>query len=307
MSTLTIHILPRQTMSWEEFLNNTPNNSIALDGIVTGGPRMDSKTNHINFDHHDNVVREATMSTSKQVYYAIKGGLPERLKLHGDDVHIFINDTDQDTALALWLFKNHIRFEGYASLAHVNRLLELVDRLDITAGAFPMHVNENLMRNHKWVFGAYTDLRESGKLADADEVMLRQNLEATLSRLDAFSMGNAEEAPLDTRHEILHKSSYGFVIYKEIGSDARSKLFSEGMKGYIALLAEKADGSFNYTIGTNSRFSAFPVSELYAELNKAEGREAWNGSDIVGGCRNIGSTLTWEHIAVIIEAYLGSL
>lgn len=307
MSTLTIHILPRQTMSWKEFLKNTPNNSIALDGVVSGGPRLDSKTNHINFDHHDNVVREATMSTSKQVYYAIKGGLPERLKLLGPDLNVYINDTDQDTAMAVWFLQNSKRFEGYASLPHINRLLELLDRLDITAGAFPMNIEDDLMKQHKWVFSPYTDLRQSGKLLDANEVILRQNLEAILSRLDDFAMGKAGEAELDTRHTLHYSSPHGFLVFEEIGVDARSMLFKYGMTGYIALLGKKENGSFNYTIGTNSRFSSFPVKELYQVLNKAEGKKAWGGSDIVGGCRNIGSSLRWQEIVTVLETYLSSL
>ena len=64
-------------MSWAEFLGEAPARSIALDGIVSGGPRWDEQQLKANFDHHEGVVREATMSTSMQVFFAIKGGLME--------------------------------------------------------------------------------------------------------------------------------------------------------------------------------------------------------------------------------------
>lgn len=72
--TMTLQVRPRQTMTWAQFLSETPERSIALDGAVSGGPAWDEKTLHVNFDHHDGVVREATMSTAMQVLFAIKGG-----------------------------------------------------------------------------------------------------------------------------------------------------------------------------------------------------------------------------------------
>ena len=52
-----IHFLPRVSWNWDQFLENTPEGSIALDGMVRGGPRFDMRTMHVNFDHHDGVVR----------------------------------------------------------------------------------------------------------------------------------------------------------------------------------------------------------------------------------------------------------
>ena len=100
--TFEIHVLPRQVMTQEQFLSETPPCSIALD---------------INFDHHDNVVREATMSTAKQVFVAIKGGLMKSFREDGRaHAHIYINDTDQDTSLAVWLLMNYTLFEGTQSV-----------------------------------------------------------------------------------------------------------------------------------------------------------------------------------------------
>ncbi|HSI20817.1 MAG TPA: hypothetical protein VLA04_03930 [Verrucomicrobiae bacterium] len=291
-------ILPRETMQWEEFCRNTPPRSIALDGAVLGGPNYDEATLHVNFDHHDNVVREATMSTAKQVYFAIKGGI---MKAFGSGIcSIYINDTDQDTAFAAWLLTNHKQFEGAASNPLINRLLDLDDKWDITGGAFPLDLSDRLVRQHNWVFEPYTNLRKSGRLATADADILRSNLSEVCSRLTQYQMGYGGEKELDTRHEILFDSPT-FKIVDEIGgSESRYHLFSNGMDAFISIVARRPDGRFVYTVGRRSRYIPFPVKELYAAFNEAEGmtgEKGWNGSDIIGGShRELGSGLSWEQL-----------
>src|SRR3989344_1044985 len=89
------HILPRKKLTREDWLAVAPLNSIALDGAVLGGPFFDARTRRVNFDHHDNVMREATMSTCMQVYFAIKGGLMDMFP-PDVEINVFIEDTDQD-------------------------------------------------------------------------------------------------------------------------------------------------------------------------------------------------------------------
>ncbi len=311
-SPFTIRILPRESMSWADFLANTPPHSIALDGVVRGGPRDDMATGHFNFDHHDGVVREATMSTAMQVFFAIKGGLITALIANNQvEASIYINDTDQDAAFAVWLLLNHKQFEGTKSVPHMSRLLALNDRWDITGGAFPMNLDDTLVRQHAWVFQPYTELRKSGYLAQATVEMLRDNLEAVLGRLDKYLMGQGGEIQLDTRHQILFDSPK-FKIVNEIGGNAaRHFLFNEGMNAFISLVAaRRTDGRYVYTVGRRSRYIPFPVDRLYGAFNEAEGLDknnGWNGSDIVGGSpRSSGSRLGWEELRDITLGVLGS-
>lgn len=306
MSTITINIRPRETMTWTQFCETTPGCSIALDGIVSGGPRWDEDTFHVNFDHHDGVLREATMSTAMQVYFAIKAGLMKRWERHTVNVHI--NDPDQDTALACWLLLHHKQFSGAQSHPVISRLLTLNDRLDITAGAFPMSLDDKIVKQHAWVFAPYTDLRKSGELSSAGEAVIRNTLFATFDRLDKLWLGQAEEKELDTRHKILYTSpSQGFRIVDEIGgNEARYALFSQGVldNGYVSLVATRPDGRFVYSIGRPSPYTNFPVNKLYELLNDAEPTETkgWGGSNVVGGSsRMTGSSLTWEQVADILE------
>lgn len=313
--TIEIVVLPRQSMTWEEFVQNTPERSIALDGMVRGGPRWDEKTLHANFDHHEGVVREATMSTAMQVLFALKGGLMERL---GGSCRIYVNDPDQDTAFAVWLLTHHKQFSGVQSHPIISRLLALNDRWDITGGAYPMSLDDSLVRQHCWIFEPYTNLRKFGHLATADEATMRICLEACTARLSSALMGKLEEKSLDTRHEILHSGSFK-IVRETGGNEARYHLFSQGLlDGYVSLVATRPDGRFVYTIGRRSRYIDFPVNELYGVLSAAEPvevdplspldefhRPQWGGSDLIGGSnRERGSGLPWQQVRDVIETYL---
>lgn len=308
-STFEIHILPRQSMTWDEFVAQTPPNSIALDGVVLGGPRFDAATRHVNFDHHDGVIREATMSSAMQALFALKGGLMESFRQNGSaHGHIYINDTDQDTSFAVWLLMHHKMFEGAQSNPLINRLLALTDKWDITGGAFPMNLDEQLVRQHNWVFRPYTDLRKSGALASANEQVMRDNLDAVMKRLDMAMMGQAEEVNLDIRREILFDDPR-FKIVNEIGgNEARYQLFSEGMNAFISIVAQRPDGRMVVSVGRRSQYIPFPVVELYGDFNEAEGFEppnGWGGSTIVGASsRAKGTGLTWQQLRDITLARL---
>ena len=283
------HIRPGVVWSWEEMEANTPRNSIALDGMVCGGPRFDPKQHRVNFDHHDNVVREATMSTAAQVYLAIKGGLMTMFR--DETVHVYINDIDQDVSMAVWLLLHHMLFKAGASFPVVSRILSLNDRLDITGGSFPMNMSNKLIRQHMWLFDPYADLRKSGGLARADASTYASTLEACLARLDRMLTGDVGEVEaLDIRVNILEEhreNGYRFVVYEELGgSTARWNLFSEGMDAFIAIIATRPSGRLVTSIGRRSRYIPHPILGMYQAYNDLDGFDAqrgWGGSDIVGG------------------------
>ncbi|HBR71581.1 MAG TPA: hypothetical protein DEA27_02090 [Candidatus Moranbacteria bacterium] len=309
---MTLHILPRKTMTWKEFVETTPRNSIALDGMVLGGPRFDEAIMHANFDHHDGVIRDATMSTCMQIYMAIKGGLMQSFREDGlPCLHIYINDTDQDTAMAVWLLNNYNLFEETQSIPSINRILALTNNWDITGGAFPVNLTEQVVRQHCWIFQPYTDLRKSGELSRATEGMMRDNIEAIMQRLNAALMGQAGEKTLDTRHEILYDSPL-FKIVNEIGgNEARYYLYGKGMNAFISLVAIREDGKYVYSVGRRSQYILFPVEKLYDAFNFAEGlsrTNGWNGSTIIGGSpRETGSGLSWQQLVDITELTIAEL
>ncbi|MEK6894251.1 MAG: hypothetical protein AABX10_02195 [Nanoarchaeota archaeon] len=310
MDHIQLHVLPRESMTWQQFLDRAPSNSIALDGIVMGGPAWDASTKHVNFDHHDGVVREATMSTCKQVLYAIKGGLFQAFRDENGRpfANVYVNDPDQDTALAVWELQNYKQLEGTNGSPSLGRLIELNDRLDVTGGAFPMSLRERLVRQHAWVFQPYSDLRKSGRLSGATAADMRTCLESVGSRVMAFLLGQGEEIDLDTKHEILHEDPRFKVVNEIGGNDARYVLFSQGMNAFLSLVATRQDGNRVYTVGRRSRYIPFPVSDLYGVYNQAEGltlANGWNGSDIIGGSSRLqGSKLSPDQVFELTKDYL---
>lgn len=308
MQNIVLHILPRQTMKWRKFIRSTPPGSIALDGIIDGGPRYDEATGHVNFDHHRGVLREATMSTAKQVLFAIKGGLMKHFLARYGTVHVYINDTDQDTALAVWLLESYILFEGTRSIPVINRLLDLTDKLDITGGAFPISASNKLKAEHNWIFAPYMELRKSGALASADEAVLRSNIESVLGRITDFMMGKGGQATLDLRSKLIYRSPFGYDVIEEIGgTDARLKHFAEGMDAFISIVARRDDGGIVYAVGKRSPYVPFPVLELYGVYNAIEPRDkSWNGSNLVGGSpRYAGSGLSPTELIKATDGFIG--
>jgi hypothetical protein len=304
-----IIIEPGKQVSWEEF-NSTKLNSIALDGYVTDGPKWDETKLNANFDHHNGVVREATMSTAMQIYFAIKGGLMERYE--NSTLNIYINDVDQDTTMAIWLIKNYKLFTGTNSVPHVNRIMSLNDKMDITGGAFPISINDNVYFQHCWIFQPYTELRTSGNIAKGDKQVFENCLEAIMSRLDKLLMGMAGEYKPKADYQILKSTDDLIVIDETLGGiEARHYLFAHDMikKSYLSIIAKKDDGSFVYTIGKKSRYIKLPLKEIFSKLNELEetlnGSNCWGGSDIIGGSpRATGSRLSWQTISDTIESCL---
>ena len=307
-SVMMLHVLPRQTMTREEFIANTPRNSIALDGMVLGGPFSDETSMHVNFDHHDGVVREATMSTCMQVYFAIKGELMEAFRENGRPAaHIYINDTDQDTSMAVWLLCHYKLFEGMQSIPAINHLLRLNNNWDITGGAYPVYLDDHAIRQFCWIFELYTTFRQSGALYEADEGQMRENIFATMGRIDDYLLGKAGEKQLDIRHEILYDSPLFKIIDELGGNEARYYLFRNGLRAFISLVARRTDGRFVYTIG-RKQYVPLPIENLYDDFNLAEGLtrlNGWNGSNIIGGSsRLLGSGLSWQELLEIVKARL---
>jgi len=295
-------------MSWSSFCATSPERSIALDGFVVDGPQWDEKGLRANFDHHSGVVREATMSTAMQVMFAIKGGLMQRF----GSAKLYINDPDQDTCLATWLLMRHRQFDGVQSHPAINRLLTLNDRLDVTGGAYPMALRDEILG---WAFEPYTDLRISGELATAGETAMRNCVDAVHARLDRVMMANPGFKKFEPTINVLYDSpQFKIVDETESGTDARYALFAAGMNAFVSLVAERPDGRFVYSIGRRSRYIDFPVMELYLALNEAEltirieNRTdfGWGGSDIIGGSsRKKGSSLSWQAVRDVVLRALG--
>jgi hypothetical protein len=304
MKQINLVVRPRETVTKLQFLSSSfPQNSIALDGFIhDSGPFLDLNQRKLNRDHHFQVERSATMSTCMQVYLAIKQGLFSLFG--GTKPTVYINDVDQDTALAVWLLEYHHLFVGSSTIPNISRLVYLTDKLDITAGAYPVSISDNLLQTHAWVFKPYNEFRTSGLLFTSNAEQMLHNLELTMARITQLMMGQAEMTELDTRHEVFWEDGIVKIIHEIGGNEARYFLYSQGMKAHISLVTKRPDERYVWVVGKSSPYIQFDVSVFEAEMNKRDtlpdgkplpaGEQAGGSDTIIGSSRLHGSALNPE-------------
>jgi hypothetical protein len=302
---IRVYLEPRVVITWEDFKNSKPRFSIALDGYVKGPPRFLIQGPYANFNHHEGVARIATRSTCAQVYYYIRLGLLDTFQKNGaPNAGVYINDVDQDVCLSCWLLKNSDKLEG---LRFDNVLVQLIlfeDILDASAGAYPINPSNPQIHRLAWIYEPYTRARTDGSIYSMSKKEMQDILRSVCARIDAAIDGRAEKIELDTRYEKIGGGP-GWQLINEEGPYARTKLFSEKIKAYVALVENRED-AYAYTIGKMSPFVMFPLERIYGALNKAEGLfsqdNCWGGSTIIGGSpRKTGSRLSPEQIQKVIN------
>ena len=302
---IRVYLEPRVVIKWADFINTKPRFSIALDGYVKGPPQFLIQGPYANFNHHEGVARIATRSTCAQVYYYIRLGLLDTFQKNGEPrAHVYINDVDQDVCLSCWLFKNSEKLEG---LRFDNVLVQLIlfeDILDASAGAYPIHPDNPQIHQQAWIYEPYTRARTDGSIYSMPKKEMKIILRSVCARIDAAIDGRSGKLKLDTRYEKIGGGPGWQMIYEE-GPYARTKLFSQKIKAYVALV-ESRKGTYAYTIGKMSPFIMFPLERIYGALNKAEGlssqENCWGGSTIIGGSpRKTGSRLAPQEVQKVIN------
>ncbi len=302
---IRVYLEPRVVIKWEDFIQTKPRFSIALDGYVKGPPRFLIRGPYANFNHHEGVARIATRSTCAQVYYYIRLGLLDTFQKSGrPHARVYINDVDQDACLSCWLLKNSGKLEG---LRFDNLLVQMIlfeDILDASAGAYPVHPENPQIHRQAWVYEPYTRARADGSIYGMSKKAMQEVLHAVCDRIDAAIEGRARKIELDTRYEKIGGGPGWQMIYEE-GPYARTKLFSQKIRAYVALVESRKD-RYAYTIGKMSPFVMFPVERIYDALNKVEGlfsqENCWGGSAIIGGSpRKTGSRLRPEEVQKVIN------
>ncbi len=289
-----------KVISWQEFLNNYPPYSIALDGFVSAPPMRDPEGPRANYDHHKGVDRISTRSTSDQVYMEINLGLFQAFRKDGKPLaKLFINDCDEDTCLAVWLLKNHERVVGHGE-PNINRLVFCEDRLDCTAGSYPFKDMETL-RKMQWIFQPYQAARSEGRLNNLTPQALLAIVEAVGQRITAYSLGNAESLSLDGSFRTIGGGP-GWSFVEKTGPNSRMHMTSSGINAYAMKISEG-----RYSIGRVSEWIPFPLEKIFELLNLAEppglidANNHWGGSNTIGGSpRRTGSKLSDKQIEAIV-------
>ncbi|MBI1934452.1 hypothetical protein HYS30_02175 [Candidatus Peregrinibacteria bacterium] len=283
---------PGEVVPWEKFCDETeyPGHTIGLDGYVAGPSnfvRNPSGIIKVNFDHHQK-RRLDLHSTCGQVLIHITQGLMDNFR--GKKVHAYVNDTDPDTTLSVWLLKHHRRVEGVRYEPRISELVHAEDLLDATAGAYPFDVQSPLLKKMAYIFDPYVQrrLRNNLHLLTAEE--MHSLVGTCCQRIDRYlALGDASpEIDLDTRYEhILGGGGPGWAMIKEIGYWARTRLFNEGIRAFVSV-RDMGDGTFVYSLGKMSPYEKFPLEDFYSDCNAEDGvlpgdHDRWNGGDTIGG------------------------
>ena len=128
-------------------------------------------------------------------------------------------------------------------------------------------------------------------------------------RITSILFGKTKELALDTRYEVIKKSSCWSMV-KEIGPHAKIGLMEDGIDAFVSLVGQTEDGRYRYSVGRRSEFIPFPIKKILDALNRAEGirpgePDHWGGGDIIGGSPRIGlSDKTPEEIFRIVESVI---
>jgi hypothetical protein len=282
-------------VSWAEFLGSEECFSIALDGYVIGEPRYDASRVMANFNHHEHVNRLATRATCAQVLMALRQGLFRTFRdADGPRARVLVNDCDEDVCMSWYLLKHHAVCEQPMNPL-LNRLVMMEDSLDATAGAYPFPADLPLLRQLAWVFEPYRRFRLSGELDKKQAQAFRGVLEDVEGRIGRHITGNGQEIPLDLRYERLGGGK-GWAMVREIGAQARTGMFSDGIQAYVSV-RELGAGRWAYVVGRLSGFIPFDCQLIFDRCNAREATEGegvepdrWGGSDMIGGSPRVGAS-----------------
>lgn len=297
-----LQVVPGPATTREAFLRTHPPYSIALDGYVHGAPFLDIGDDgpRRNFNHHEAVDRSCTSATCEQVRRAVLLGLYDLFRHDGARrAVLWVNDCDQDVCLATWILLNADR----AAEPLVRQLTQIEDLLDSSSGTFPMLHERDLLAEVRWVFDPYARVR--ARLVGMHATQMRAVIDDVHLRIEQFVMGRAGAVALEGGYQRLGGGAWWLVEVAH--PHARERLVAAGVRAAVELTARVGD-RYAYALWRRSEYIAwFPVQEILAALNVAEGlasdaADGWGGAETVGGSpRGRGSRLTPAEVEAVVE------
>ena len=315
-SNIALHVPAARFESWEHFRREAPEYSIGLE-VMDDTPGH--RGHYVHFDHHDGVIREATMSAAMQAYIAVRQGrLMERWLRKQRPVKVYVWNADQDVCLAAFVLEYHEMLERAEGTPLLRWIVQYNNKIDVCGGLYPVNLDE-LVRNHfTWVFEPYRHQRRLGKM-QGDEALVKRTIRQVCDRLLDLIQGKAGIAPILATPEILYSSPYNFVIADEKGDpDSRLVLAAQGHTNLISLVCTRPNGRRTYSVIRGSPYDEdiFQVAKIIAAFQAAEDRpdaKIWGGSNLAAGSDSeFGSSLHWTELrdiaeGIVRETYLESV
>ena len=300
-----IRVAPRRFENWEQFERETPEYSIGLE-VMDDTPGH--RGHHVHFDHHADVVREATMSAAMQAYLAVRQGrLMERWLRVQRPVPVYVWNSDQDVCLAAFVLEHHELLERSEGAPLLRWIVQYNNKIDVCGGLYPVNLDELVQNHFTWVFEPYRQQRMLGK-TQGDEALVKDTIRQVCGRLSDLLEGKAGTAPITAEPEILYASPYNFVIADEKGDpNSRLVLAAEGHTNLISRVCQRPNGRFTYSVIRGSPYDEdqFQVTKLLEAFQAAEDLpdiRIWGGSNLAAGSDSeLGSSLDWTQIRDIAE------
>jgi hypothetical protein len=291
---IILHVEPKTPpLTWEQFLEVAPVNSIALDGYVIGSTRFfrNEKGVWANFNHHEEVDRLSTRATCAQALLAIRQGLMKSFS-ESNEVHLYVNDCDQDVCLSVFLIKNYFLVENVINPL-INKLVHIEDMMDTCAGAYPFPIELPALREVAWVFHPYTLLRMNGGVDRKSENEFKSVIENVENRILKYITGHSEKIEPDSSYEIIGGGKdWKMVIEK--GYEARTQMMKDGICAFVSVRTiDKSKSRYVYSIGKMSTFIPFDIPKILTWLNNCDQvteTDRWGGSDTIAGSPRVGGS-----------------
>jgi len=302
---IELRVPEKRFENWEHFVSVAPEYSIGLEVIDdTPGHRG----HYVHFDHHDGVIREATMSAAMQAYIAVRQGhLMRRWLPHRCPIPVYVWNADQDVCLAAFILEYHELLERFHGDPLLRWIVQFNNKIDVCGGIYPVDLAE-VVRNHfTWIFEPYREQRMHGK-TQGDEALVKNTIRQVCDRLEALLQGKGGIAPITAQPEILYTSPHGFVIADEKGDpNSRLVLAAQGHTNLISLVCTRKSGRYTYSVIRGSPYDEdlFQVTRLIQAFQAAEDRrdvKIWGGSNLAAGSDSeLGSSLHWTRLRDIAE------
>ena len=300
---IELHVPRTRFQSWQHFMGVAPEYSIGLEVIDA---RPGHEGHYVHFDHHADVVREATMSAAMQAYIAVRQGrLMERWLQRRQPIPVYVWNADKDVCLAAFILEYHELLEREGSPL-LRWIVQYNNKIDVCGGVYPVKLEELVSSHFTWVFEPYSIQRRLGK-TQGDEALIQHTIRQVCDRLLDLIHGKAGVAPITAKPELLYVSPYNFVIADEKGDqNSRLILAADGHRNLISLVATRPCGRYTYSVIRGSPYDddTFPVGELLKAFEAAEDLPGniWGGSNLAAGSDSeLGSSLHWTKLRDIAE------
>jgi len=303
---IDLRVPPRRFENWDHFIRCAPEYSIGLE-VIDDAPGH--RGHYVHFDHHEGVIREATMSAAMQAYLAVRQGrLMQKWMEHRCPIPVYVWNADQDVCLAAFILEYHELLERFHSDPLLRWIVQFNNKIDVCGGLYPVDLPE-LERNHfTWVFEPFRQQRMHGK-TQGDAALVQETIRQVCDRLKDLLQGKAGISPITAQPEILYSSPKGFVIADEKGDpNSRLVLASLGYTNLISLICRRPNGRYTYSIIRGSPYDedVFQVTRLIEAFQAAEDvpkARIWGGSNMAAGSDSeLGSSLHWTQLRDIAES-----